>query len=162
MMNNNYKGSNNHNNSGRQNQEKKPLTCEEIKKKYFSKTYDKLLLISTGDKEIPLDDIFKDINAFVEKGFLQKSLGNKKIPYISTTQLRNVYAKMVPIKAVNDIKMLRPNLAYIAARQNTKEAKEIIDFLDGLIKEIKDLVHLESFKKVMEAIVAYHKYHYNN
>ena len=82
-------------------------------------------------------------------------------------QLRNIYAKIVDCDTVKSLKMLRPNLAYIAAKQ--KNAKDVVMFLDQLIQDVKDdpkqdvedNKHLISFKKVMEAIVAYHKFHHN-
>ena len=54
--------------------------------------------------------------------------------------------------------MLRPNLVYIAARQG-KEVEPIIDFFNQLIKGINGEEQLKSFKKVMESVVAYHKFY---
>lgn len=76
---------------------------------------------------------------------------------ISTSQLRNIYGKA---KATNDVvrlKMLRPKLAYIAARN--KDAKNFIDTLDKVIQKVNTPEQLKGFKMLFESVVAYHKYH---
>ncbi len=132
------------------NQKKQGHTPEDFKSTIFKDTYTYLNNIY-GEK-VPLDKIFEDISNFVKN----------KCEAITTTQIRNIYGKIVPIDNVADLKMLRPNLAYIAARQKTNNAKAIVKFLDELIKDVNDENSLKSFKKVMETIVAYHKYHHNS
>ena len=119
---------------------------KDIQKEYFSQTYAHLLnLFADG---IPLDKVYDNIAVFVEK--------NHKM--ITTTQLRNIYSRVVDADSVQEVKMLRPNLVYIAARQG-KGVEPIIDFFNQLIKGINDEEQLKSFKKVMEAVVAYHKFY---
>ena len=119
---------------------------KDIQKEYFSQTYAHLLnLFADG---VPLDKVYDNIAFFIEK--------NHKM--ITTTQLRNIYSRVVDADSVQEVKMLRPNLVYIAARQG-KEVEPIIDFFNQLIKGINDEEQLKSFKKVMEAVVAYHKFY---
>lgn len=134
--------------NSKNNKEKVP----EIEKFYFKETYKHLLYLK--EENIPLDKIFTNIENFVKE----------ECGAITTTQLRNIYAKIIPIKDIASLKMLRPNLAYIAARQsgnNQDKAKNVIMFFDQLIQEVKEIENLDSFKKIMESIVAYHKYHHN-
>ena len=119
---------------------------KDIQKEYFSQTYVHLLnLFADG---VPLDKVYDNIAVFIEK--------NHKM--ITTTQLRNIYSRVVDADSVQEVKMLRPNLVYIAARQG-KDVEPIIDFFNQLIKGINDEEQLKSFKKVMESVVAYHKFY---
>ena len=118
----------------------------DIQKEYFSQTYVHLLnLFADG---VPLDKVYDDIAKFIKENHTM----------ITTTQLRNIYSRVVDADSVQEVKMLRPNLVYIAARQG-KEVEPIIDFFNQLIKGINDEEQLKSFKKVMEAVVAYHKFY---
>ena len=119
---------------------------KDIQKEYFSQTYVHLLnLFADG---VPLDKVYDDIAKFIKENHTM----------ITTTQLRNIYSRVIDADSVQEVKMLRPNLVYIAARQG-KGVEPIIDFFNQLIKEINDEEQLKSFKKVMEAVVAYHKFY---
>ena len=119
---------------------------KDIQKEYFSQTYAHLLnLFADG---VPLDKVYDDIAKSIKENHTM----------ITTTQLRNIYSRVVDADSVQEVKMLRPNLVYIAARQG-KEVEPIIDFFNQLIKGINDEEQLKSFKKVMEAVVAYHKFY---
>ena len=119
---------------------------KDIQKEYFSQTYVHLLnLFADG---VPLDKVYDDIAKFIKENYTM----------ITTTQLRNIYSRVVDADSVQEVKMLRPNLVYIAARQG-KGVEPIIDFFNQLIKGINDEEQLKSFKKVMEAVVAYHKFY---
>lgn len=119
---------------------------KDIQKEYFSQTYVHLLnLFADG---VPLDKVYDDIAKFIKENHTM----------ITTTQLRNIYSRVVDADSVQEVKMLRPNLVYIAARQG-KGVEPIIDFFNQLIKGINDEEQLKSFKKVMEAVVAYHKFY---
>lgn len=119
---------------------------KDIQKEYFSQTYAHLLnLFADG---VPLDKVYDDIAKFIKENHTM----------ITTTQLRNIYSRVVDADSVQEVKMLRPNLVYIAARQG-KEVEPIINLFNQLIKEINDEEQLKSFKKVMEAVVAYHKFY---
>ena len=119
---------------------------KDIQKEYFSQTYVHLLnLFADG---VPLDKVYDDIAKFIKENHTM----------ITTTQLRNIYSRVVDADSVQEVKMLRPNLVYIAARQG-KDVEPIIDFFNQLIKGINDEEQLKSFKKVMEAVVAYHKFY---
>ncbi len=104
------------------------------------------------DKSTQLDKVFNQLEIFVKK------YANS----ITTSQIRNIYNKIVKIKDTKDLKLMRPNLAYIAARQDNDNAKTFTVFIDHLIQQVNSQDELESFKKVMEAIVAYHKFHAKN
>jgi CRISPR type III-A-associated protein Csm2 len=79
---------------------------------------------------------------------------------ITTSQLRNIFQKVKEAKNRLQLQMIRPLLAYVAARQKSEEAKELVKFLSDLINEVKDDdKQLQNFQYFMEAIVAYHKFH---
>lgn len=98
-----------------------------------------------------LDKVFEQIEQFVDK----------YAESVTTSQLRNVYNEIVKIQSVRELKLIRPHLAYVAARQDKEKAKakEFMAFIDLLIQQVNTENELESFKKTMEAIVAYHKFY---
>ena len=128
--------------------QEKQSSVDDIKNQYFNGTYDYLLKLF--EENTPLNEVFNSIEKFVKN----------ECKVITTTQLRNIYAKVVLAEKNSELKMLRPNLAYIAARQN--KAKNIIKFIDQLIQKVNNEQQLKSFKKVMESFVAYHKFHHNS
>lgn len=81
---------------------------------------------------------------------------------VTTSQLRNIYNEIVKIESIGDLKLIRPHLAYVAARQEKDKAKEFMAFIDLLIQKVNTDDELHSFKKTMEAIVAYHKFYAKN
>jgi CRISPR-associated protein Csm2 len=105
-----------------------------------------LLKFKQSDK---IDAIFEKTEDFVEE------YGKD----VSTHQLRNIFQEIKKAKDVASLKLIRPNLAYIAGRLDNIKAKTFVAFLDSLIKEVKDETTLENFKDFMEAIVAYHKFY---
>lgn len=83
-----------------------------------------------------------------------------KANHLSSTQLRSLYDKIKQCKDVGAIQMLYPKVVYMAARQNDNRGKKIVMEIAGFIKEIKTDQELQSFKKFMEAVVAFQKYYY--
>ncbi len=118
---------------------------EKIKANYFKNTYPLLLEIEKSDK---VKLILKDIEYFVSKEGVQ----------ISTSQIRNIYDKAIKEKTANDLYLLKPNLAYTAARQDKEFKKLFFAFIDDLLTKVNDK-NINSFKIIMEALVAYHKYY---
>lgn len=123
-------------------------------KKYFSKknntSYLDLLKMSKVDD---LDNLFESIKSFVQ------DFGS----HIKTAQIRNIYSKVQAAKKVTTLKLLRPKLAYIAARQTNTKAKALVLFCEQLIADVEkdNTEQLESFKMFFESLVAYHKYYEN-
>src|SRR5690554_3760910 len=78
---------------------------EEVKNKFFKDDFDELLNMS---KSTSLDKILNKIEDFVKKE------GSN----LSTSQLRNIYDKSIKSESQNELKMIRPNLAYIAGRSS--------------------------------------------
>ena len=58
---------------------------------------------------------------------------------ITTTQLRNIFAaiKEVPEEDRKRLSLLRPKIAYIAARQQRKEARIFTDLIGDLMKKVQ-------------------------
>jgi CRISPR-associated protein Csm2 len=91
---------------------------------------------------------------------------------ITTNQLWNIYKKILDISQDLDreedsnlnvqIQLLRPKLAYIAARQT--KAKELVKFFNEILKKLGEqkenqVKRFENFKYFFEAVVAYHKFY---
>lgn len=78
---------------------------------------------------------------------------------IKTSMIRKVYSRILNSE-LNDIKKLRPQLAYIAGRNSEEPMKDFMSLLDFLIKKIEtnNKKQLENLKQFMEAVVAYRKY----
>lgn len=77
---------------------------------------------------------------------------------ITTSQLRNIFAKVQRVENENSLQLLRPKLAYVAARQGKPEAKRMVEFFDFLISKVSNKEQLKGFKTFFESVVAYHKY----
>jgi CRISPR-associated protein Csm2 len=121
--------------------------AETVKKECFSTNYAELLKISGTQN---LDAVLKSIEDFVLK------YGVK----VSTSQLRNVYDKVTKAKSVNELKLIRPQLAYIAGRATIDKdnVKKFLAFLDSLIKLVDSEDKRKEFKTFFESVVAYHKF----
>ncbi|MEE6186941.1 type III-A CRISPR-associated protein Csm2 [Niabella digestorum] len=145
---NNNKGSN-HSSKKNDNNKKNNKTTEEIVNEvietYFKDIKADLLSLNDVTK---IKTIFSKLEQFV----------NETASGLSSSQLRNVYSKIIEAKTPIDLQLLRPNLAYVAARNEKLQAKQVMALIDHLIQQVDTEEKQKHFKKVMEAIVAYHKY----
>jgi len=117
-------------------------------RKYFEdNVYNEVLSMDTSKS---IGDIINKVSAFVE-------VEGKSI---TTSQLRNIYARIKKADSPEELQLLRPVLAYTSARQKGEGGRVIIALLDDLIQKIKDEKQVSSFQTFSEAIVAYHKYHH--
>ena len=147
------------------NESKRDKTFEElateVAKSVFKDNFEDILQMS---KTTQLDSLLTSIEIFAgcpEKESQKKQLG----AYVTTSQLRNVYDKVKKIKgdyAVNALKMIRPNLAYIAGREKGEEVQKFLAFLDLLIKTVETDKQVKEFQTFFEAVVAYHKLYGKN
>lgn len=119
--------------------------ASEVISEYFKGLENDLLSLNDITK---IKSIFSGLENFTQK----MSSG------LTTSQLRNVYSKILEAKTPVELQLLRPNLAYVAARNDKKEAKKVMAFVDYLIQQVDSPEKQKSFNKVLEAIVAYHKY----
>lgn len=117
----------------------------EIKNQYFSKNFSELLNMSNTEN---LDSILSAIEKFVAQ----------EGKNLSTSQLRNIYDKTKKTTNVNELKLIRPNLAYIAGRSNNDNEKKLLAFIDLLIKELNSN-QVKEFHIFFESVVAYHKFY---
>lgn len=81
---------------------------------------------------------------------------------VTTSMIRKIYSQILAAEDIMELKMLRPQLAYTAGRnENNSTLKEFMEMLDTIIKNMNaegDQKEIKSFKQFMEAIVAYRKY----
>lgn len=120
--------------------------AEEVKKQFFYGNFNELLIMSKTSR---LDNVLETIERFVsEEG---KNL--------STSQLRNIYDKAKKAKTTPELKLIRPNLAYIAGRNNNDRAQRFLAFIDLLIKSVDSEEKVKEFHTFFEAVVAYHKFY---
>jgi len=110
--------------------------AEEVKKEFFAD-----------------ENLFKDLfklksSTCLDKVFDQLELMVKYYANsVTTSQLRNVYAEIVKTKKPNDLKLLRPKLAYIAARQDHLNAKKFMAFIDHLIQQVNTEERIAIFQR---------------
>lgn len=99
-----------------------------------------------------IDELFQKTEEFV------KNYGKD----VTTHQLRNIYQEIKKANSLMDLKLLRPNLAYIAGRlEKNEKGKAFVAFIDNLIREVKEK-QVENFKSFMESVVAYHKFYHGS
>lgn len=80
---------------------------------------------------------------------------------VTTSMIRKIYSQILVAEEVIDLKMLRPQFAYTAGRNENDTLEEFMELLDNIVKNMDtnaDVDELNNFKKFMEAIVAYRKY----
>lgn len=118
-------------------------------KQKFNGHYDALLSMKESKD---LDEVIEGIKAYV-KAYVKG---------VSTSQLRNIYSKVKPLKKeedINQLKLERPKIAYIIARQDKEEAVAMMLVIDDLMKSVKTKSQLDNFQYFMESVVAYHKFY---
>lgn len=115
----------------------------------FGNTYADLLQMHASKQPDELVDKIKD---FVKE--------EGKSATVTTHQLRNIYDKVksltVDEAGLTELKLLRPMLAYIAARQTTM--RPMTALFDDLIKSATKPADVRGMKDFMQAVVAYQKY----
>lgn len=81
---------------------------------------------------------------------------------VTTSMIRKIYARILAAENVMELKILRPQFAYTAGRNDDNHTlKEFMEILDTIVKNMKvdeDIREFNNFKQFMEAIVAYRKY----
>jgi len=82
--------------------------------------------------------------------------------HLTTSQIRNIYGtvKQMEMRGFNpgEFVLLKPKLAYAAARADTPGARELKDVLTWAIDEVgDDETKFARFVDFFEAILAYHK-----
>ena len=129
---------------------KKPEDYVREARSAFPNCYDELLHMEDSKD---LDKLIGHLKKFIEKN----------AEGITSSQLRNIYAKIKPIQEVNKLKMERPKLAYIIARQQSnkkvEKANVLLHLFDDLMANVKSKADLKGFQSFMESVVAYHKYY---
>ncbi|SFE64805.1 type III-A CRISPR-associated protein Csm2 [Thermophagus xiamenensis] len=118
-----------------------------IKEEDFHDYPDCLLSFTKGDSPEKKKQTIDELKEFVRKN------GKK----VSASQVRNLYARARAAKNEVQLQLLRPQIAYMLARQdssNSNETKKFFLLPDDLIGKG---ISLSEFLKVFEAIVAYHK-----
>ena len=130
--------------------------------------------IARGDKgptasNIEVEEIAQqkvDISEIIEKGgeplvTAAEILGRKLARNLKTSQIRKVYGAVKKIQmsekfSRNELIMLKPKLAYAAARK--PEVEDLKDTLTKAINEVdNDEEKFKNFVDFFEAILAYHK-----
>jgi CRISPR type III-A-associated protein Csm2 len=118
-------------------------------KAHFGTTYADLLQMHLSRQP---DDLIEKIREFVKE--------EGKSATVTTHQLRNIYDKVKGLpeteEGLVELKLLRPMLAYIAARQTTMRTMAAL--FDDLIKSASKPIDVKGMKNFMQAVVAYQKY----
>ncbi|MDR0753767.1 MAG: type III-A CRISPR-associated protein Csm2 [Prevotellaceae bacterium] len=130
--------------------------AKEVKDSIFRDNFDEILQMS---KTPQLDNLLYSIEIFAGRSQVENPTKKQLGATVTTSQLRNVYDKVLKTKHVNDLKMIRPQLAYIAGREKGVEVQKFLAFLDFLIKSIHNNEQVKEFKVFFEAVVAYHKFY---
>ena len=91
------------------------------------------------------------------KAFIQR-----RAKKISTSQIRNIFARIKSAQQEQDLYRLRPLLAYAAGRATKEQEQDALSdltvLMDTLIREVKTSEDVRRFQEFSEALVAYHRY----
>lgn len=120
------------------------------KEQYLRENYPDVLNLSHIGLE-KAKEIIAGISAYVEDSCKD----------LTTHQLRQMFAEVKGARDVIQLQLARPKIAYLGARQEKESVKKIVALIDFMIENTGE-DQLDEFKNFMEAIVAYHKYHFGN
>jgi len=132
------------------------LTAEQLldqAKAYFGNTYQDLLRLHEEDVDL------NAVDEYTQKFVRDTCRG------VTSSQLRNVFSDIKGIEDARGLKLKRPRLAYVIARQEgNSRAQQLMLLLDDLIKNTStdaalEQKHVKSFQHFLESVVAYHKYY---
>ncbi|MCH3924310.1 MAG: type III-A CRISPR-associated protein Csm2 [Bacteroidales bacterium] len=147
---------NNYNNNGYSSREKKERPCKP--KEFFSQ-------VKNFNNDWIIKGVDNDMVEFAEEcGKYMAPLDNRDSKALTNSQIRNVYGeiKRIQMKGFNDEKssflLLKPKVAYAAGRQNTDGMNLFKEIFDRAYPCVKDKRSFDNFCKLMEAILAYHKF----
>jgi CRISPR-associated protein Csm2 len=116
----------------------------------FDPQKDRIIKIMGGDA--------RELNRYAEEKarHLVSGRDNEKL---STSQVRNVLDSLQRMNRYDEgkLQMLRPRLAYAAGRHKGR-VRDLQAIMDIAI-EMTDAGNFQNLKNLMEAIVAYHRYH---
>ncbi len=91
-----------------------------------------------------------------------KAFIERRAKKITTSQLRNIFARIKSAQEATDLYRLRPLLAYAAGRATRKDEQEaltdLVVLMDTVIREVKTPEDVRSFQQFSESLVAYHRY----
>lgn len=119
-----------------------------ILKDYFKKfTIEDL---TNPDKYSNSNDVISIINCIEDT---MKDYAN----VITYTQFRNIYGILQKANTVAEIQKSRPKIAYIHARLEKNQAKEVTFFIMEIIKRLTVENQIKPFHEFMETMVAFHK-----
>lgn len=140
------------------NYQQKPPTdqqfLEEMKKQLGTEVYNSLL--ENDRDELIIADAIKGLLAYL----MNIGQGKEKKENISSSQLRNIYSKIRKVNKIPELYLIRPKLAYVYGRPNTKlEMQKLLILIDDLIRNVKNENQLKKFKEFFEAVIAYHKFY---
>ncbi len=136
-------------------QGRRGLTSEQLlneAKNYFGNSYGKILSILDENASVDLNELNDCTQELVRETYQG----------VTSSQLRNIFSEIKGVDNSHQLKLKRPRLAYVIARQEGKpKAQKLMLLLDDLIKNIENgnSKQVESFQHFLESIVAYHKYY---
>jgi len=126
-----------------------------ILKKYFDGMTIESLIQPIATANLEQKRVIDIINN-IEKAMMEYA---SKITY---TQMRNIYAILLSADDVIGLHKVRPKIAYIQARLDKPEAKDVTIFILNLMKIVTKTEQVASFKELMETMVAFHKQYSKN
>jgi CRISPR type III-A-associated protein Csm2 len=105
-------------------------------------------ILSMNTLNTGIDSLLTDIKSYAD-------LYGKRL---NTSQLRNIFSKVLGATSPLSLKLLRPKIIYVAARQQNNEAKRVVEFFESLIQSVDTNEKVKNYQSFMEAFVAYHKH----
>jgi CRISPR-associated protein Csm2 len=139
-----------------QNQNREPVDEKYLKEMVTILGDSYSTILEESRDELLFADNVKGLLAFL----MNIGQDREKKENISSSQLRNIFSRVKRVEKISELYSLRPKLAYVYGRPNTKdEMKKLIVLLDDQIKKVKNEKQLEKFKSFFEAIIAYHKFY---
>lgn len=132
---------------GKKNNEWNEESADSFLKRFFGNDYVSFLLTQHVSN---YNDYIDKIKSFVRSTYKN----------MTSSQLRNVFSRVKKARDCKELMLLRPKIAYVAGRSESKDMKTMVFLLDRLIENVGDNPDkMERFQSFFEAVIAYHKYY---
>lgn len=100
-----------------------------------------------------LRTLLDDVEGFVKQ---------KEVSNLTAGQVRTIYAIIQEVEDIKGLHLKRPELAFVAAKQDSNNVKEVLNFFMDIIKQATTKEHLQNIKDFTASFLKYHKLYGTN
>jgi len=122
---------------------------------FFTENEDNILNYN-NIKGLVLSKFLDDMESYIEKISFKDG---KRIESITNGQVRVLYNLINQTESLQELQLVRPKIAFVAAKQNSETSKKIIKSLLNIISKTELEEQHQSIKNFMASFLHYHKFY---